>query len=116
MKDKKLVLTGSSTVLLGLTAYLHSIDHSTWVQLPPPPICSNPLVSCAPTGYYAPPPWYANLWPETLVIGLGLLLITWYKELYYGIKTLYKKWYDYEFGWQEEELSPFKIHRPDEEE
>ncbi|BFI75799.1 hypothetical protein [Sulfurisphaera ohwakuensis] len=125
---KNVLLTTTSTissgVLLGLSEYLHSIDHQTWV--PTPHTCPPLTFGCMPLGKYIPPPWYANLWPETLTLGLVSIGLTAYglfkmrREIKQGLepilkplKTLYKKWYDYEFGWQDE--SPFKIHRPDEE-
>ena len=98
---KKLISTISSGVLLGLSVYLHSIDHITYVQIPFHPL--NPWCGVfKPHCILIPSPWYANLWPEMLIAGSTLLLLSWYREVYHGVKTLYKKWYNYEFGWQEE--------------
>ncbi|MUN28249.1 hypothetical protein [Sulfuracidifex metallicus] len=67
-----------------------------------------------------PPPWYASLWPEVLIAGFAVLFGTLlaffkthsYKDLYHGLKALYRKWHNYEFGSEEE--SHFKVHKSDE--
>ncbi|GAA5420263.1 hypothetical protein Stok01_02226 [Sulfurisphaera tokodaii] len=85
---KKLVsvlMIATAVVFLGLSFYLHSIDH---------PIHINSTIHINPTNISVsqfqvqfsdkaiaqisqfPPPWYANLWPETLVAGIILLLIS----------------------------------------
>jgi len=54
--------------------WLYYIDHPTYIVLPyegsPEGIYLGP-----PPTKYVPPPWYANLWPETLIAGVVLLLI-----------------------------------------
>ena len=108
MRKVVLPLITIALILLGLSFYLHSIDHVTIIR---PHITthsttmtttvtniteaveeleralrqvSTPLVS----GQYLqqlqskyhqttviPPPWYANLWPETLTVGIVLLVV-----------------------------------------
>ncbi|WOE51634.1 hypothetical protein RQ359_000954 [Sulfuracidifex metallicus DSM 6482 = JCM 9184] len=66
------------------------------------------------------------MWPEVLIAGFAVLFGTLvffykkisnykihsYKDLYHGLKALYRKWYNYEFGSEEE--SHFKVHKSDE--
>ena len=73
------------------------------------------VVSCFSMGYEIPPPWYANLWPEALALGLAFLGLSAYglfrmrRELSRALepvlrplRALYRKWYEWEFGWEKE--------------
>ena len=81
----KAVISALGGLTLGLSYYLHSIDHQVFVPMQGP--CSPPSVSCfAGTNYpvqLAPqPPWYANLWPEALALGITLLLLPWVRVMW----------------------------------
>ncbi|BFI76770.1 hypothetical protein [Sulfurisphaera ohwakuensis] len=63
-----------SVALVGIGLWFYSIDHPTCIVLPyegsPEGIYFGP-----PPTKYVPPPWYANLWPETLTSGVILLAL-----------------------------------------
>ena len=94
----KAIVSALGGVALGVSYYLHSVDHPTWVPTGGCPY----LAYCVMSGYSVPPPWYANLWPEALALGLALLIAPWAREMWHGIRVAYRKWYDWEFGWEKE--------------
>ncbi|ACR41158.1 conserved hypothetical protein [Sulfolobus islandicus M.16.4] len=81
-------------VLLGISFYLHSIDHSATVIVTKFPYTVTSNMSSIQTNNsvipflgpmfagnitetsYIPPPSYANLWPETLAVSVALLALT----------------------------------------
>ena len=81
---------------LGLSYWLHSIDHPTWV--PEQEECPYLTFGCVIMGHYVPPPWYANLWPEALALGLALLIVPWVREIPQAIKAAYRKWEEWDSG------------------
>ncbi|ABV26221.1 hypothetical protein SSSV4_ORF111 [Sulfolobus spindle-shaped virus 4] len=63
-----------SIVLVGIGLWFYTIDHPTFIVLPykEPPggfYLGPPPTKCIP------PPWYANLWPFIITIGLSILII-----------------------------------------
>ncbi|QXJ33200.1 hypothetical protein [Saccharolobus shibatae] len=62
-----------SVALVGIGLWFYSIDHPTIFC---PNINAPPNAFGIFCGQEIPPPWYANLWPETLVAGVVLLLIS----------------------------------------
>ena len=97
----KAIVSALGGVALGVSYYLHSVDHPVFVPVRSE-WCSSPLVSCFAMGYSVPPPWYANLWPEALALGLALLFLPWAKEIPHAVKVAYRKWYEWEFSWEKE--------------
>ena len=112
----KAIATALGLYELGLSYWLHSIDKVKTIVTQKPPVIvvasptSNvnimPPVSLHPPYSQVveviPPPWYANLWPEALALGLALLIVPWVREIHQAIRVAYRKWYDWEFGWEKE--------------
>ena len=86
MRKFAIILFIVSIVLIAVSIYLFTIDKPTvhhiqivrhpfnksiiaWYAVPPngTPTCAVPTI---------PPPWYVNLWPETLTVGIVLLLVS----------------------------------------
>ena len=93
---------------LGLSYYLHSIDKAKVVMTFKQPIIVVVGGGQAPLGptlmpppqkvEVIPPPWYANLWPEALALGLALLFLPWAREIPHAVKVTYRKWYEWDSG------------------
>ena len=92
----KAIVSALGGVALGVSYYLHSVDHPTWVSVEQP----YPYLTLGytPMGYSVPPPWYANLWPEALALGLALLFLPWVREIPHAVKVAYRKWDEWDRG------------------
>lgn len=84
MRKAILPILITALVLLGISFYLHSIDHpkTTIVTKPPYTVTNTSVQVLFPIfagniteTSHIPPPQYASLWPETLNAGIVLLLI-----------------------------------------
>ena len=91
MKKSVILLSIASLILIVLGVYLFVKDkptvvHSkiitgikiitiTGVPNPDPGVPALQASNITLTPHTLPPPWYANLWPETLIVGIVLLII-----------------------------------------
>ena len=104
----KALATALGLYELGLSYWLHSIDKAKAVITFERPVILypgglGPTVMPPPSKVEViPPPWYANLWPEALALGLALLIVPWVREIPHAIKAAYRKWEEWEFGWERE--------------
>ena len=96
----RVVSSALGAVALGVSYYLRSVDHLTWVPVPGFQ-CVGITFGCNPLDgrYEVPPPWFANLWSKALVLGLALLFLPWAKEMpsaarvaSRAVKAAYRKW------------------------
>ncbi|QIW22805.1 hypothetical protein EWF20_00600 [Sulfolobus sp. S-194] len=82
MRRATILLSIVSVVLIAVGVYLFIIDRPTIIHSPKIQVAiSNTSIAnygAPPEGviYIIPPPWYANLWLETLTAGIVLLLIS----------------------------------------
>ncbi|MBB5253539.1 hypothetical protein [Sulfurisphaera ohwakuensis] len=78
MRRATILLSIISVVLITIGVYFFMIDKPTMIH--PPKVVFNTSIIKANYGgppiLVNPPPWYANLWPETLTAGIVLLLIS----------------------------------------
>ena len=102
----KAIVSALGGVALGVSYYLHSVDHPTWVPVPGFQ-CVGITFGCNPLDgrYEVPPPWYASLWPEALVLGLAFLFLPWVREIphaarvaFRAVKVAYRKWDEWDRG------------------
>ncbi|ACR41159.1 hypothetical protein [Saccharolobus islandicus] len=63
-----------SIALTGIGLWLYSIDHPTYIAQPYEGSPEGIYFGPSPT-IHVPPPWYANLWPFIIAIGLSILII-----------------------------------------
>ena len=88
---------------LGLSYWLHSIDKAKVVMTFKQPVINpgwlGPTLMLSSQKVKAiSPPWYANLWPEALALGLALLMVPWVREIPHAIKAAYRKWEEWDSG------------------
>ena len=103
----KAIVSALGGVALGVSYYLHSVDHPTWVPFPGLNQCGGITFGCNPLDgrYEVPPPWYTSLWPEALALGIALLFLPWVGEMpsvarvaYQAMKVAYRKWDEWDSG------------------